>query len=386
MLSILLGEDPQGLCFVPRLDIWYHCNRARGTLPEAVAHLDLPGVADWLGVGQHSVIPDFVRPTSDEDLIHRGLGFYNHPDFPYRADFSDVDYEVARSDRELAVTYHTGSDPIRARFVWGEAFLATGASIPDILEHPIQSQEDYSRLAEIVSRVRIVPTPERYARYHERIGESGLAVAFTSLAAGPMQHILRDLRRFEDFCLDLHDRPAGMEQLVDVLGQRYDEIVAAAAASSAEGVLFGANYDETLTWPPFFSENIVPWINRAADRCHDAGKLLLTHTDGENQGLLSALRECRIDVADSICPAPMTKVDLATYREELGEKVTIWGGVPSAILIKEACSDDDFKRHMDTLIETMTPYRRLILAIADTTPPDADFDRLLMIRDRCAQL
>ncbi len=43
------------------------------------------------------------------------------------------------------------------------------------------------------------------------------------------------------------------------------------------------------------------------------GKFLLTHTDGENIGLLEEYMACEFDIADSICPSPMTKLFAPCY-------------------------------------------------------------------------
>ena len=58
----------------------------------------------------------------------------------------------------------------------------------------------------------------------------------------------------------------------------------------------------------------MPWLQKVSERVHAAGKLLLTHTDGENKDLMSLYRQCGFDVAESVCPAPMTKCTLAEIR------------------------------------------------------------------------
>ncbi len=44
-------------------------------------------------------------------------------------------------------------------------------------------------------------------------------------------------------------------------------------------------------------------------------KFLLTHTDGENTGLLEHYLESNMDVADSVCPKPMTKLSFKEVRD-----------------------------------------------------------------------
>jgi hypothetical protein len=231
--------------------------------------------------------------------------------------------------------------------------------------------------------VRITPNPAGYQAYRDRVGADGVAVAFASLACGPMQHIMRDLRKYEDFCFDLFDEEPGLPGVAECLAGLYDQILDSTLATSADVVLFGANYDDAVTSPPFFKQHIAPWLHRAADKLHGAGKYLLTHTDGENKALLPDLQQGRFDIADSICPAPMTKVSLREYREAFGQSITIWGGVPSNLVLTSCCAEADFRAFVRDLIRDCQPYDHLILSVADTMPPDADFGRIQYLIEAC---
>jgi hypothetical protein len=383
MLQIIRGHTPAGLLFVPRLDIWYNRNKARRTLPEGLEDKSLPEILESLGLGLHSVVPDFIRSAPEEDIHHRSLGFYNNPEFPYRVDFSAVTFDVKKTEDELKVRYYGSRGEITTACRFGRELFDSGVSIPDITEHAIKSPEDYPVLADILSKVRILPRPDGYQAYQNRVGERGVAVAFASLACGPMQHIMRDLRKYEEFCCDLFDEVPGLQELAESLAALYEGMIDSAARSAAEVVLFGANYDEAVTSPPFFDGQIIPWLNRAADRLHGAGKVLLTHTDGENKGLMPLFEKCRFDIADSICPAPMTKVSFREYREAFGKRITIWGGVPSNLMLKNCCSEEHFRRFVGALIQDAKPYNNLILSVADTMPPDADVGRIRHLVDMC---
>jgi uroporphyrinogen-III decarboxylase len=127
---------------------------------------------------------------------------------------------------------------------------------------------------------------------------------------------------------------------------------------------------------------MMPTLQKFSDLLHSRGKLLLCHCDGENRGLLDLIRESGIDVAEAICPYPMTKVTLPEARRAFQGKVTIFGGIPSVALLESSMSDDEFETFMTKLFEDISPGDRFILGISDTTPPDARFDRLLRITER----
>jgi hypothetical protein len=381
MLSKIRGESDGSLLFVPRLDLWYNANKAKGTLPGDVRDLDLFALTEKLGLGYHAFLPvDFGITGLDEDVCHKSLGFLNNPAFPYRVDFSEVEYSIAKTAVDMTVTYETRFGPVTTRFEQGEEFRRSGSSYPMTLEPAIKGPDDYKKLADIFRKVRIVPAADSYNTYRNRIDGRGIAVAYTSLGASPLHHIMRELRPVDRFFLDMYDVMPAVEELCEPLGMLYDHIIDCSVETDAEVVLFGANYDDTITYPPLFEKHILPWLNKAAESVHGKGKFLLTHTDGENKNLMDLYTRCTFDIADSVCPAPMTKLDAEEYRRRFHDR-TIWGLVPSVIMLAEAYSWDDFTGFIDYLLQICKPYNRLILSIADTLPPPADFDRVLYIRD-----
>lgn len=52
-------------------------------------------------------------------------------------------------------------------------------------------------------------------------------------------------------------------------------------------------------------------------------------------------------------------------------------------MLKDCYSFEDFKGFVTDVIDSCKPYDHLILSIADTTPPDADFDRILYLAEEC---
>jgi hypothetical protein len=61
--------------------------------------------------------------------------------------------------------------------------------------------------------------------------------------------------------------------------------------------------------------------------------------------------------------------------------VTIFGGVPSVVLLEDSMSEEAFEKYMKNLFREIAPGDRFILGVSDTTPPNAKFERLLRITD-----
>ena len=147
-------------------------------------------------------------------------------------------------------------------------------------------------------------------------------------------------------------------------------------------MFWGGNYDQNITTPKFFATEIAPWLRRASARAHAVGKALLTHTDGENQKLLPLYPSCGFDVAESVCPKPMTRCSLQEIRHGMGPGVTIWGGICSIALLKGSMDDAAFERYVDQTFAQIGSGERLILGVSDMVPPDADLNRLERIKER----
>ena len=162
----------------------------------------------------------------------------------------------------------------------------------------------------------------------------------------------------------------------------YDRLVDVLCESDAEVVMWGSNYDQNTTWPPFFAEEIVPWVARVGDRLRAAGKSIASHCDGENDGLLPYLPDCRLDIAESVCTQPMTRRTLDELRLGMGATTTIWGGLPAIAFMNVAMDDAAFERHLDEVFSKLGSGERLILGVSDNVPVDASLDRLDRVTER----
>ena len=307
------------------MDLWYNAHSRAGTLPEPYRGLSLRELTDALGVAYHAVVPDFLGARSPDDTVDRGLGIYRLEGMAFETRLHEVEREVLAGPDLTRVLYHTPVGSVSCAFRYTEEMRRAGATISWVVEHAIKDPSDYRVLEHIFSHLEVVPTYEEYRAWQRWVGEAGVAVAYGNAAASPMQHIMRDLMPMTDFFLELHDCPERLIGLARSMERWFTGIFTALAESPAEIVFVGGNYDSTITYPPFFEEHILPWLARAAEAAHARGKLLLTHTDGENAGLMHLYRRAGFDIADSLCPAPMTKLTLAEAMAEL-PGITIWAG------------------------------------------------------------
>jgi hypothetical protein len=382
MLKAARGEWADRLPWVPRIDLWYNANSLQGTLPAKYGKAaTLDEIADDIGGGYHKIVPEFLNIRSPEDNIDRGLGVYRLRGMAYRPELVGVDREVRKEGDTTTVAYHTPVGSVSCKILYNEEMERAGASITWITEHVIKEPRDYRTVGYIFKNMKILPDYDNYREFQDQIGDRGYAAVFANLSSSPMHHIMKEFLDTTEFYLELYDHPQELRQLCEDMEPYYDQIFRVLADSPAEVIFSGGNYDETITYPPFFRDHIMPHLQKLADMLHPRGKLLQTHCDGENQRLLDLLVESGMDIAEAVCPQPMTKVSITDVKKAFKGKVTIFGGVPSVALLEESMPDDQFERFMKNLFREIAPGHRFILGVSDTTPPNAKFDRLLRITD-----
>jgi hypothetical protein len=116
----------------------------------------------------------------------------------------------------------------------------------------------------------VVPTSEAYSAFHARIGDQGLALANGPIAASPIHLILHDLIEMEAFILLYVDNRDALRRLADRLTPFFEAALDALLLCEAEVVWWGPNYDHHVTWPAFFRDEIVPWLQATGDVADDA--------------------------------------------------------------------------------------------------------------------
>lgn len=381
ILDTIKGKPMDHIPFVPRLDLWYKSNKYKDTLPKKYQKATLMEITEDLDIGYHAVIPDFRDYKDKMDGIGLALGIANLKNSAYRVDFKNIEHKVKEDDGLTEVTFKTPYGNISTKYLYNEAMKRSGATIGHTVEHAIKSKDDYRAIGYVYENLEIVPTYKNHVQFQDHIGDRGVAVAFNMLSASPVHLIMKELMEFELFIYELNDRPREIEMLGEKIKVFFDRLFDTVLDSPADIILSGANYDSFLTWPAFFAKYITPYLKEQAEKAHRKNKYLLTHTDGENKGLIKEYNASSIDIADSICPAPMTSLTFKEIRDELRDDITIWGGLPSICVLKDSMSDYEFEKYIDSILEDIGDGGYIILSFADTTPPDADFKRIIKVAE-----
>jgi hypothetical protein len=301
---------------------------------------------------------------------------------PVRTVFEGVEVTRRVDGDRTRVEYRTPAGRITTTTVYTDEMRAAGITITHVEEYAFKDAGDYEALGYLFEHARVESNADGYDAFAEHVGDRGIAVGYVSAAASPMHLVQRELMPLDTFFYEMHDHPDELARLVEQIDGYWRQLLSTAAGTNAEVLLLGANYDAQVQYPPFFAEHIAPGLKAFAEELHARDKLLLTHTDGENRGLLGHYLDCGIDVADSVCPKPMTSMTLGEVRAAFAGRITIMGGVPSVALLAEAMSEREFDMFLDEFFDEIGGGDHLILGISDTTPPQAEFNRILKIGKR----
>ena len=134
--------------------------------------------------------------------------------------------------------------------------------------------------------------------------------------ASPIHFMLHDLIAMDNFYYFYIDYPEIMASLAERMNSFFEKALDAVMACECETFLWGGNYDQSTTYPAFFSKELVPWLRKAGKRAAAGGKYSISHTDGENLDLLPLYPDAGFQIAESVCSAPMTKTTLKEFRKD----------------------------------------------------------------------
>jgi uroporphyrinogen-III decarboxylase len=143
-----------------------------------------------------------------------------------------------------------------------------------------------------------------------------------------------------------------------------------------------------MTPKPIFEKYMKPALKLVSDAMHSVGKLHCIHADADSRELLELYMESGVDMLDCYCTYPMVSVTMDETLERVGDKMVIWGGIPSTLLVTHAYSQQFFLDYIDNFFKVLDRYKgksRVVVAVADNVVPEADIERVEIIAERCAK-
>lgn len=379
ILAAIKGDPIDELPFVPRLDLWYYSNLRNGTLPEKYKNATIMDISEDMDIGVHSVMSRVNEDCDDfVDYVDCGIDIYRvNRGFVYGTGLNNVRRNITQEKDKWRVEYVTpvGNVNVECRFTKSD-WLA-GSSIPTVYEPPVKTVEDLKVMQYIYENANVFPMYDKILEQQDALNDRGLVFAWGLYYCSAMRQLQAALMTYDNFVYTSYDYPDEVKAYADSYDKYLDRILDVCVKAPVDVVTCGSNIDSTLCSPPFMEEHVNPYLKKQADRLHEHGKFMACHLDGENHGSMDYIVKTGLDIADSIAPAPMTKIEFSEYRKQWKD-ITIFGGIPSIVTVKDIFSEYNFDKYMNDMMQELSDNgaRHLILHVADALPPVADWKRV----------
>jgi len=367
---ILAAAGKQAVDKVPfgaRLDLWYNYHAAKDTLPGKYKGWSMIDILRDLGTGFRVVLGGTeVSPGAGGQV--RIITMWDE-EFP-----GNVEVSRHKEGSTTTTEYRTPRGTVSSKLVFNRS---EGYLSGYVVERLFKSEKDYPVIEYLIEKATLIPDYNSYLRLAEAIGEDG--VTMCGLRCSPMQYIMRDLMGYEPFFYELADNPQKVDHLYEVAKEQWRRQLEILVNSPAKTLMICGNWSDDIH-TPIFRKYFTPWLKETTEFLHSKGKLAQVHTDGEMRRLLPLVLETGIDVAEAWTPAPMTSVTTAEARKAWGDKITIWGGLPT-VIFEPNYSDEEFEAYIINIFKEIAPGNNFIFGMGDAFPVDGDIERVRRVAE-----
>jgi len=360
--AILDGEDTGQILWAARLDIWYRHLKAMNEFPEKFANMSLYDIHKSLGIG-------FPQKSDDKFLLckteMKNVAVYEETSGPFMKRYIETPFGTVYD------TYHVDEFRRDNRLPFSVTHVG----------YRLKGLQNFKPVKYIVENTEYKPFDGHYFSYEAEIGEDGLAFFFT--ANDPFSVVMRDYAGIEQFFYLAEDYPELIDDLINTLAEKMEaELQPIMFNCPARVAHHGGHYDGGVTSPPLYEKYILPYQKRFSDKLHGMGKFLALHTDADSKLLMGHMERAGMDMAECFCTDPMVNLTLEEAIGYWGDRVIIWGGIPSVILCPDSCPYDDFVSYMEMAIGLIRTRKcRVILGVSDNVMPETEISRLEKITD-----
>ena len=354
ILAILDGKTPDRIPWIPRLQIWYEANRRQGSLP-----------AGWRNWSLRQVEREVFGGTAARD------------GFVYRTEIRNVEIRKQQlSDMQTLTEYVTPVGTVTTRLQTTELLRRQGIQDCEV-GFMLKRRRDYPVVEYIIEHTHYRPTFEEYGRYEQQIGQDGYPMV--NCGDCPFHYWMRTLVGYDQGYFHLNDFTRQVEHLLGVLTDHLkDRLWPMMLESPARLLVHGHHLSSQMTPPPLFERYILPYYRQLSPKFRARGKLLALHADNDTRAILSHIQRAGFGMAECFVTEPMVPTTMSEARRAWGDRVIIWGGVPSVIL-EAPYTDEQFEQFMDNLFRTIAPGKAFILGIADNAMPGSKIERIKRI-------
>ena len=370
VLNLMEGKSLGELIWAPRMKLWHDAHERLKTLPEKYNGKSLIEVEKMLG----AVAADSARLS----WVHRDA----QPDGQImQFNFNTVEVEKKTEGTTETITYKTPIGTVtEAHSINVEAVRKGFPMQKHQSEHLIKEEKDYEIVEYLYKDMTFIPTYENYLEFENSLDNHGVPIV--NLDRDPMYLIMQNLIGYNQFFYEFYDRKKKVDHLYEVLCEKAKEFTEIAIHSPAKILLAAYHYDGRMVSPQFYDEYFKPFLKPFAKELIKRDKYIGFHADADVIGLMDTVLDTGLIFMDCFITSPMVSTTLKDALKVWEDKVVIYGGVPSNLLLPSICSDADFEDFLKDMFQTIKDYPcRILLGIADNVMPEVDFSRVERIAE-----
>jgi len=348
--AVFEGKRSDKIVCQPRIDHWYDVNKKLGTLP-----------AEYRG-------KELLEIYDDLRASPRTYQFYDSTIKVTQGD--RVDMKVVEDETKIVTTYATPIGKLRevqTRTVYGTTTYHT--------EYLLKGPEDFRTLAYVLERQDFEFDGKLFERISNMIG--GRSEPILNLPWASVQRLTVDLMGLEKTVLSLWKHPKETQELVQVVQENDGRRIDLIKTTPFRFVNFADNIDQDLISPSMFEKYMLPWYKEKTRELHGAGKICVSHWDGNVKALIRYARDTGLDALECVPPSPMGNVTLEELHEAM-KGMVLFDGIPATYFLS-LVSKQELVDFTERILSLFSP--KIILGISDMLPPTGDIERVRTISE-----
>jgi len=358
LLAVMRGQPVDRAAWAPFLTYWWDQN--------------LIASAECLGeIG-------FKRAVGADLLMrgHRNRPVHNEYQdlFMFKTDHSKTKITETANQDKKQVMYKTPLGTLTAGYVYsplGDTWF--------LREHPVKTVEDFKILEFIAEDTILSPDFKPYLQEREKYPDAFFLPLVTPFTKTAFQSMIEFWVGTEELCWFEADQPEVVKSAVEVMRRTSVEGARISASSPAEAFISWEDTSTTNISPTWYERYILPEINEWCDILHENNKLYIQHTCGHLRHLLPLIGGSKIDGVESISEAPTGNIGIVEISNILPEHIVIIGGIEPTFFIN--ADKEELESRVDLLCD-ISLKRPLIIANADSCPPQVDIDKFGIVSSR----
>ena len=322
-------------------------------------------------------LPEAVRKKGETEYCNNVLkcdSLLRGAAMAWKVQYDQYAVEERVEDQIKSIIYRTPLGELK--FVYKYADVSNSWFL---IKHPVKTELDFEILKYIFIHTHICEDIDNLNKLYRSIGDSALLVPVIGLRCkSAYQDLCENWCGLQNLVEAMCDFPDKVEECITELRRINLETVKITARALPEYCISWEDSTTMFVSPSMYEKYIIDELNEWCDILHANGKKYILHACGHIQNLLPIIAKSKIDVLESITPAPVGDADLKYADEILPDNIAIIGGI-DGITLKNSSKEEILKK-VDELYQIFRK-RGYVLANSDSCPPEVKEESLKTISE-----